>query len=142
MDADDFESELKFATSMQNGAHDALYWSGYRRGLLRARLGSRFSSNSNHFAWRDFKGDDDPIVAELGRGYVDGINTVVNGKPAGPRPLESQASRLAEGLRRSATTGRDQLGRAVRSDDGRIEEDQSNKRAHSFDIKRTSKTRD
>ena len=92
MDPEEFESELQFATSMQTGAQDALYWSGYRRGLLRARFGRRFSSNPNHFAWRDFKEDDDPVLAELGRGYVDGINTVVNGKPPGPRPLQLQGS--------------------------------------------------
>jgi hypothetical protein len=80
MSEEDFETELKFATSMRDGP-DSLYWSGYRRGLLRARFGRRVSSHDNHFAWRAFKEDDDPLLAELGRGYVDGINTVINGQP-------------------------------------------------------------
>ena len=81
MNADDFDLELRFATSMRDGAKDSLYWSGYRRGLLRARFGTRVSSNVNHFAWRAFTEDEDPLLAELGRGYVDGINTVISGRP-------------------------------------------------------------
>ena len=50
--------------------------------MLRARFGTRVSSNANHFAWRAFTEDEDPLLAELGRGYVDGINTVINGRPA------------------------------------------------------------
>ena len=76
MDEEEFEAELYFAASMREEP-DFLYWAGYRRGLLRARYGTRVSSNDNHFAWRAFKKDDDPILAELGRGYMDGINTVI-----------------------------------------------------------------
>ena len=54
-----------------------LYWCGFRRGLRRAYLGQAASSQIDHFAWLDFYRDDDACVAELGRGYMDGLEAVV-----------------------------------------------------------------
>lgn len=92
MNTEDFDLELQFATSMRDGVKDPLYWCGYRRGLLQARFGRRVFSHDNHFAWRAFKQDDDPLLVELGRGYLDGINTVINSKPTRP------AAQLETGL--------------------------------------------
>ena len=89
MNDDEFEAELQFATSMRKDPQRVLYWTGYRRGLLRARFGTRFSSNTNHFAWRDFHEDEDPPVAELGRGYLDGLNCVINGRSSALRHVHS-----------------------------------------------------
>jgi hypothetical protein len=78
MSKEEFETELQFATSLLSG-QDFLYWCGYKCGLLRARLGRRVESNDNHSAWHAFREDGDPVLAELGQGYLDGINTVING---------------------------------------------------------------
>jgi hypothetical protein len=96
MNTDDFDRELQLATSMRDGAKDSLYWCGYRRGLLQARFGRRMFSHDNHFAWRAFKEDDDPLLAELGRGYLDGLNTVINGKPTRPAVQTEPSSATAK----------------------------------------------
>jgi hypothetical protein len=81
MNPEIFDSEMQLATSMRNQSVDAPYWAGYRHGLLRARFGRSFSTNTDHFAWLEFPDSDDPVIASLGRGYIDGINTVVTGSP-------------------------------------------------------------
>ena len=97
MDQEEFEAELYFATSMREEP-DFRYWAGYRRGLLRARYGARVSSTDNHFAWRAFKVDDDPIMAELGRGYIDGINTVITGQYRAAESITTGRTRPRAGL--------------------------------------------
>ena len=96
MSEDEFEAELQFATSMREEP-DSLYWGGYRRGLLRARYGKRVCSSDNHSAWRAFKEDDDPLLAELGRGYVDGVNTVITGQQPRSALVRSQLVPQAAG---------------------------------------------
>jgi hypothetical protein len=81
MSPEDFECEVRLATTMRDESSDAPYWSGYRRGLLRARFGRRFSTNTDHVAWLEFRNSDDPLIASLGRGYTDGVQTVLTGSP-------------------------------------------------------------
>ena len=68
-----------------------LYWCGFRRGLRRAFLGHAASSQIDHFAWLDFCRDDDACVAELGRGYLDGLEAVVSHGRNGRRPAWPEA---------------------------------------------------
>jgi hypothetical protein len=68
MSPEDFECEVRLATTMRDESSDAPYWSGYRRGLMRARFGRRFSTNTDHVAWLEFRNSDDPVIASLGRG--------------------------------------------------------------------------
>ena len=86
MTRDEFEDILTRAEA--NYAENApLYWCGFRRGLRRAYLGHAASSQIDHFAWLDFFRDQDPCVAELGRGYIDGLEAVVSHGRDGPRAL-------------------------------------------------------
>jgi hypothetical protein len=80
---EEFANELQRIESMAFAQNvDAIYWSGFKRGLLRAYHGQRFSSNTDHYAWLDFPHDRDPVVAALGRGYRDGLEAVISGKRA------------------------------------------------------------
>jgi hypothetical protein len=79
MTKEQFEKELQIARKNHKESA-SLYWCGFARGLQRAYL-DRFSSNTDHFAWLEFRHDADPCVAELGRGYVDGINAVISYRP-------------------------------------------------------------
>ena len=95
MKPEDAERELDFAEAMAGqcaAPPEPLYWCGYRRGLRRALYGRRFSSNMVHYAWLEFRDDSDPVLAELGRGYLAGIEVVVSGKPAGAPYDVQQAS--------------------------------------------------
>ena len=80
MTKEQFEEQLRIA---QKNHEDfvSLYWCGFVRGLQRAYLGSRFSKNTDHFAWLDFPRDADQSVAELGRGYRDGLEAVISYRP-------------------------------------------------------------
>jgi hypothetical protein len=73
-----------------------LYWCGFRRGLRRAFLGQAASSQIDHFAWLDFPRDPDPCVAELGRGYMDGLEAVVAHGRNGHRPAWSEPAGAIE----------------------------------------------
>ena len=77
MTKDEFEDILgrAEATYAENAP---LYWCGFRRGLRRAFLGHAASTQIDHFAWLDFHSDSDACVAELGRGYLDGLEAVVS----------------------------------------------------------------
>ena len=77
MTKEQFEEQLKMARTKHKELA-SLYWCGFARGLQRAFLGNRFSKNTDHFAWLDFACDPDQCVAELGRGYRDGLRTVVS----------------------------------------------------------------
>ena len=83
MDQEQFEEQLQIAQNNSRSAQQPLYWCGYARGLRRAYLGRRFSSDTDHFAWLEFRKDADPCVAELGRGYRDGLAAVVSGRATG-----------------------------------------------------------
>ena len=88
---DEFDDILRRAeeTYAENAP---LYWCGFRRGLRRAFLGHAASSQIDHFAWLDFYRDPDPCVAELGRGYVDGLEAVVAHGRNGQRPARSESA--------------------------------------------------
>ena len=81
MTDEEFEAELQRAVGMMNSRDERLYWCGYKRGLLRARQGRRFSSNTEHFAWLELRACDEPLLAELARGYADALQAVIDGKP-------------------------------------------------------------
>jgi|GEM_PF-4870385 hypothetical protein len=81
MTPDDFQRALASADAMAVAGREPAYWCGFKRGLQRAHLGRRFSSNTDHYAWLDFSRDDDPFVAQLGRGYRAGLQAVVSGRP-------------------------------------------------------------
>jgi hypothetical protein len=86
MKPEDAQRALEFAEAMVDqfvAVPEPLFWCGYRRGLRRALYGRRFSSNMVHYAWLEFRQESDPVLAELGRGYVAGIEAVVSGKSAG-----------------------------------------------------------
>jgi hypothetical protein len=76
MTKEQFEQELRRAEAAL-AESGSLYWCGFRRGLRRAFLGNAASSQIDHFAWLDFYRDADRCVAELGAGYIDGLETVV-----------------------------------------------------------------
>ena len=83
MNASDAELELEFAEMMatqHTAPSEPLFWCGYRRGLRRALYGRRFSSNMVHYAWLEFRQETDPILSELARGYIAGIEAVVSGR--------------------------------------------------------------
>lgn len=82
MNQDEFDEELRYAESRLEATPEPFYWSGYKRGLQRAYLGGRFSSTTDHFAWLDLRHDRDALLAELGRGYRDGLEAVVTGRLA------------------------------------------------------------
>ena len=106
MTKDEFEEVLlqAEATYAENAP---LYWCGFRRGLRRAFLGHAASSQIDHFAWLDFYRDADSCVAELGRGYIDGLEAVVSFGRTGNRPTWIDASRreARDGTPLNATTG-------------------------------------
>jgi hypothetical protein len=77
---DQFEEQLQIAQK-NHKEFASLYWCGFARGLQRAYFGSRFSKNTDHFAWLDFPRDADRCVAELGRGYRDGLQAVISYRP-------------------------------------------------------------
>ena len=72
MTEEQFEDQLLVAQKKYTES-GSLYWCGFTRGLQRAYLGRRFSKDTDHVAWLDFPRDADPYVAELGRGYRDGL---------------------------------------------------------------------
>ena len=82
MNQSEFEEELHYAQSRLVAMPEPFYWSGYKRGLQRGYLGGRFSSTTDHFAWLDLRNDRDPLLAELGRGYQEGLEAVVTGRLA------------------------------------------------------------
>jgi len=86
MTQEQFEEQLRIAQKNREES-GSLYWCGFTRGLQRAYLGRRFSKNTDHFAWLDFPHDADQCVAELGRGYRDGLQAVIS-----YRPLEQSRS--------------------------------------------------
>lgn len=51
---------------------DRLYWRGYRHGLHRLHEGAR--ADDDHKVWLSYVQANDPLAAELGRGYRDGLN--------------------------------------------------------------------
>jgi hypothetical protein len=84
MDYEQFKEQLQLAKeNYQPAASEQLYWCGFARGLRRAYLGRRFSTDTDHFAWLEFRDDADPCVAELGRGYRDGLAAVVSSRATG-----------------------------------------------------------
>jgi len=91
---DEFEDILQRAEATY-AENAPLYWCGFRRGLRRAYLGHAASSQIDHFAWLDFFRDGDACVAELGRGYIDGLEAVVSHGRGGPRPAWSGSGQAA-----------------------------------------------
>lgn len=81
MTPEEFQQALASADAMAQAGREPAYWCGFKRGLQRAHLGRRFSSNTDHYAWLDFSRDVDPFVAQLGRGYRAGLQAVVSGRP-------------------------------------------------------------
>ncbi len=81
MTPDEFQQALSSVDAMTLAGREPAYWCGFKRGLQRAHLGRRFTSNTDHYAWLDFARDDDPFVAQLGRGYRAGLQAVVSGQP-------------------------------------------------------------
>ena len=79
MEKEQFEELLQIARENHKKSA-SLYWCGFARGLQRAFL-DRFSNNTDHFAWLEFPRDSDPCVAELGRGYRDGMEAVISYRP-------------------------------------------------------------
>ena len=77
MTNEEFKEQLQIAQKNQKESA-SLYWCGFARGLPRAYLGRRFSKNTDHFAWLDFQRDADECVAELGRGYRDGLQALIS----------------------------------------------------------------
>lgn len=51
---------------------DRLYWRGYRHGLHHLHEGER--ADGDHAVWLSYIEASDPVSAELGRGYRDGMN--------------------------------------------------------------------
>ena len=83
MDHEQFEERLGLAERLYEISEDpdeTLYWCGFSRGLRRAYLGRRFSSDTDHFAWLAFREDSDRCVSELGRGYRAGLGVVISGR--------------------------------------------------------------
>jgi hypothetical protein len=87
----EFDEELRLARH-RCAEEGSLYWCGYARGLRRAFLGSGASTQIDHFAWLDFLRDEDPRVAELGRGYVDGMEAVVSVRLRAGAPAASTSA--------------------------------------------------
>jgi hypothetical protein len=77
VDHEQFQDRLRVAQGNYEAESEPLYWCGYARGLRRAYLGRRFSTDTDHLAWLEFKEDQDPCGAELGRGYRDGLTAVI-----------------------------------------------------------------
>jgi hypothetical protein len=73
----EFDKELRIACAKYEET-SSLYWCGFVRGLQRAFRGNAFSTSVDHFAWLDFRHDPDACIAELGRGYRDGLDRVVS----------------------------------------------------------------
>jgi hypothetical protein len=92
MTPDEFQRALARVDAMTLAGHDPAYWCGYKRGLQRAHHGRRFSTNTDHYAWLDFARDVDPVVAELGRGYRDGLDAVASGRASNPDPDAATAA--------------------------------------------------
>lgn len=122
MTADEFQRALASADTMALAGRAPAYWCGFKRGLQRAHLGRRFTTNTDHYAWLDFARDVDPFVAQLGRGYRAGLQAVASGRPlvldgadqaherrdpAGHDHLHDQAAAAAADDR-AAATGADQ----------------------------------
>ena len=80
MSPEEFQRTLARVDAMTQAGHYPAYWCGFRRGLQRAHHGRRFSTNTDHYAWLDFAHDADPFVAQLGRGYRDGLDAVASGR--------------------------------------------------------------
>lgn len=95
MTQDEFDEILSRAEATY-AENAPLYWCGFRRGLRRAFLGHAASSQIDHFAWLDFYRDDDACVAELGRGYIDGLEAVVSHGRNGHRQAWPEASAANE----------------------------------------------
>ena len=105
MTKEQFEDELRSAG--QRYAEDSsLYWCGVCRGLRRAFLGDAASSRIDHFAWLDFVLDPDPCVAELGKGYIDGMEMVLSYRAPGSTYERMVAERRAGQRRRSLVATR------------------------------------
>jgi hypothetical protein len=74
MDARTFQRELLKAETMSLLVPEqAEYWHGYRRGLRRAQFGERFGTEHEHDQWMAMSRSAEPVVAERGRGYRDGL---------------------------------------------------------------------
>jgi hypothetical protein len=72
-----FECEVRRATTMKDQASDSPYWSGYRRGFDACSTRTPFfdKTNTDHVAWLEFRNSDDPLIASLGHGYTEGVQT-------------------------------------------------------------------
>jgi hypothetical protein len=80
MSPEKFQQAMARADAMTLAGREPAYWCGYKRGLQRAYLGRRFSTNTDHYAWLDFARDADPFVVQLGRGYRAGLEVVASGQ--------------------------------------------------------------
>ena len=94
MTKEEFDEELRLA-KRRCADEDSLYWCGYARGLRRAFLGHGASTQIDHFAWLDFLRDEDCRIAELGRGYIDGMEAVVSARTLAASPAQTHAQRRA-----------------------------------------------
>jgi hypothetical protein len=92
MTPDEFQHALACVEAMVLAGGEPAYWCGFKRGLQRAYHGRRFTSNTDHYAWLDFVRDVDAFVAELGRGYRAGLETVASGRRLDLDVLQSESA--------------------------------------------------
>ncbi|MEN8176585.1 MAG: hypothetical protein ABFS23_12525 [Pseudomonadota bacterium] len=75
MNQDAFNRALDHAQLMDNREDIAsAYWNGFERGIKRALHGETFCSQDSHQTWLSAAESRDPMTAEAGRGYRDGLS--------------------------------------------------------------------
>lgn len=88
MNEQKYKTQLRNAEEMRRITEDPLmseYWAGYARGLRRGYHGDKFGTEEEHNTWSALVESKDKARQSKGRGYIDGINCVLqSGKMGRP----------------------------------------------------------